>query len=329
MISEYNLVPCDQIIAKIEDQLSSYASNGTLDSGRFYAEIKLIINKLGIAAYEMVDAIVTLENHKVALPCNFYLLDSAWLCDSTPEATQAILQSNFIMYSETTNEIISQNEPCGVGVSTQPCSTGACNTTDQNIRNVTNNGLIIQSTPCNNNNENVLEKVTVKEYLVPEGRTITWRNPVLLTLRNKKSLSTDVCTKTCKNLFARSLYEISITQQGTNKYLHSTLEKPVIYLKYYAYPEDPDTGLPLIPEDPIIQRAIEYHLMYYFFYMTWLDSTDTNIERKVADLETKRDKYLMEALNYTKIPSFNKAVEMARKTRKKFAAYELLNSKHI
>lgn len=320
MTSEYNLVPCDQIIAKIEDQLSSYASNGTLDSGRFYAEIKLIINKLGIAAYEMVDAIVTLENYRVALPCNFYLLDSAWLCDSSPEFAQPILQSNFIIYNETTNEIISQNDYCGGD---------SCNTTADNIRSVTNNGLIIQSTPCNNNNENVLEKVTVKEWLVPEGRTISWRNPILLTLKNKKSIGSEVCTKDCKNLFAKSLYEISITQQGINKFLHSTLEKPVIYLKYYAYPEDPETGLPLIPDVPIIQRAIEYHLMYYFFYMTWLDGTDVNIERKIQDLELKRDKYLMEAINYTKIPSFNKSIEMARKSRKKFAAYELISSKHL
>ena len=235
-------------------------------------------------------AIVTLENHRAALPCNFYLLDSAWLCDSNPATTEAILQSNFIMYNETVNELISQKVACGLGNSTSPCSEGACNTSSDNIRDVISNGVIIQSTPCNNNNENVLEKVTMKEWLIPEGRTITWRNPIMLKLKNKKSANTDVCVKDCKNLFARSIDEISINQQGFNKFIHSTLEKPVIYLKYYAYPEDPETGLPLIPEDPIIQRAIEYHLMYYFFYMAWLDGTDVNLERKLQDLELKRDK---------------------------------------
>lgn len=321
MAAEYNLVQTDSLFAKIEDQLSSYTANGLLDSGRFYSEIKLIINKLGIAAYDMTEAVVTLENHRASLPCNFYLLDSAWLCDSNPPATTgAILQSNFIMYNQVTNELISQKNNCG---------TGNCNTTNDDIRDVISNGLIIQSTPCNNNNENVLEKVTVKEFIIPEGRTITWRNPVMLKLKNKKSVGTDICTKDCKNLFARSIDEISITQQGFNKFIHSTLEKPVIYLKYYAFPEDPETGLPLIPEDPIIQRAIEYHLMHYFFYMAWLDGTDVNIERKVQDLELKRDKYLTEAINYSKIPSFNKAIQMARNTRKKFSSYELLNSKHI
>lgn len=312
-MSEYPLVPTTELFAKIEEQLSSYTGNGLLDTGRFFSEVSLCINKLGIAAYDMVDAIVTLENHKAALPCNFYLLDSAWLCDNTPVFSQPILQSNFVMYTETTNEVISQ----------KVCSS------NNTILDITNNGVTIQSTACNNNNENVLEKNTVKEYIVPEGRTITWKNPILLTLKNKKSINTPICSKDCKNLFAKSPYEISITYQGYNKFLHSTLKEPVIYLKYYAYPEDPETGLPLIPDNPIIQRAIEYHLMHYFFYMTWLDSSDVNIERKVADLELKRDKYMIEALNYSKFPSFNKAVEMSRNSRRKWAAYEVLNNKHI
>ena len=92
MAADYNLVPTDQLFAKIEDQLNSYATNGLLDTGRFFSEVKLIINKLGIAAYDMTEAIVTLENHRAALPCNFYLLDSAWLCDSNPATTEAIIQ---------------------------------------------------------------------------------------------------------------------------------------------------------------------------------------------------------------------------------------------
>lgn len=313
MNSEYQLVPTDELFAKIEAQLNSYSTNGLLDTNTFFSEIRWVINKLGIAAYEMVDAIATLENHKVALPCKFYLLDSAWLCDKhAPAITNPIIQSNFIMYTETTNETISQNISC------------------QNTALLDNisNGVVVQSTPCNNNNEHVLDKVTVKEYIIPEGRSITWRNPVLLTLRNKKSLQ-NVCTKDCKNIFAKSPYEISINQEGSQKVLYSTLEKPVIYLKFYAYPEDPNTGLPLIPDEPIIQKAIEFHLMHYFFYMTWLDGNDADIYRKVQDLELKRNQYLTEAINYSKFPSFNKSIEMARKSRKKWAAYELLGSKHL
>lgn len=313
-MNDYPLVPCDEIFAKIEDQLSSYTSNGLLDTGTFFAEIELVVNKLGIAAYDMVDAIITLEDYKVALPCNFYLLDSAWLCDKQPTYTSPIIQSNFIMYTQVTNEEISQK---------------VCNS-NNSVLDVVSNGVTVQSTACNNNNENVLNKQTIKEYIIPEGMSITWKNPVLMTLKNKKTAgNTNVCSKECKNLFARSPYEISINQQGFNKFLHSNLEKPIIYLKYYAYPEDPETRLPLIPDVPVIKRAIEYHLMHYFFYMTWLNSNDVNIERKVQSLRQDRDLYMQEAINYSKIPSFNKSIEMAKNSRRKWTAYEILNSQHF
>lgn len=314
MNSEYNLIPTDTLFAKISDQLSVYTNNGLLDEGAFFAEVSLVINKLGIAAYEMIDAIVTLENHKAPLPCNFYMLDSAWLCDAHPVSfSTPIIQSNFVLYSETQKERICQTPDCSNDL----------------IRDVVSNGVIIQSTPCNNNNEHVLDKVTIKEYVVPgKENSFTWNRPILLTLRNKKSIGQQICTDKCKNLFAKSPYEITISQQGTKKYLHSTLQEPVIYLKYYAYPEDPETGLPLIPEEPIIQRAIEYHLMHYFFYMTWLNGNDVNIEKKVQALRQDRDMYMQEALNYSKMPSFNKAVEMARKSRKRWAAYEVMSGKH-
>ena len=73
MAADYNLVPTDQLFAKIEDQLNSYATNGLLDTGRFFSEVKLIINKLGIEyrweIYEMLkrgmtdhDIIFLIEN---------------------------------------------------------------------------------------------------------------------------------------------------------------------------------------------------------------------------------------------------------------------------
>jgi hypothetical protein len=63
--------------------------------------------------------------------------------------------------------------------------------------------------------------------------------------------------------------------------------------------------------------------------MTWLDGNDVNIERKVKDLEEKRNLYMAEAINYSKFPSFNKSIEMARKSRRKWNSYEVLGFKHL
>ena len=312
MAGEFKLISTDQLFAKIEDQLNSYVANGILDVGRFYNEVKWFIQKLGIGAYDFDDAIIRVEDHKGEMPCDFHMLDSAWLCDHSQEMTYPIMQDKFVLYNKIECETISQNTSC----STSP------------VQPLINNGVIIQSTPCNNNNEQVLDKVTITEYFQGQSNVVAkFQTPILMTLRNRKSVNS-VCEKDCKNLFARSPYEFQILQQGDSYVFTSTLKKAIVLVRYYKYPMD-ENGLPLIPDNPVIQKALEFHLMHYFFYMAWLNSDDVNIERKIQDLEIKRNNFLVEAMNYTKMQSFQQAVQMARKVRKRFGAYEEINSKHI
>ena len=119
MISEFPMVPTDGLFAKIEENLNQYTNNGLLDVGKFFTEVKCMISKLGIAAYELTEAVIFLENHRGELPCNFYLLDSAWLCDTSRSNTLTIPQSKFIMYSQLNCERIAQktcNSSCTRGV---------------------------------------------------------------------------------------------------------------------------------------------------------------------------------------------------------------------
>lgn len=309
MNSEYKMVSCDRVLARIEDNFSSYNNAGTLDIGKMYHEIVWCINKFGIAAYELDEAVIKLENHKGELPCNYFLGDSFWLCDANPPMTLIIPQPNskIVLYNREVREIIRQNTTCS----------------NPSI-NLMNQGVVIESCPMTCNNEQVLEKVTAIDYIQSstEPNIHCWHNPTLLTIRNKKSIK-QFCSKDCRNQFAKSPYEISIEQQGNSYYIYSTLKTPIIYVKYYKYPLDEDTGLPLIPETPIIQKAIEFHLMHYFFYMAWLNNDDVNIERKVKDLEEKRDRYMAEAMNYMKIASFSHTIELIQRKRKLFRAYEI------
>jgi hypothetical protein len=314
-MGEFNFVPTDTLFAKIEDQLNAYANSGILDVGRFYDEIKWCIAKMGIPAYEPTDAILKLKDYKSEMPCDFFMLDSAWLCDANPVADYIIPQANSktILYNRQTTELISQNTSC-----------------DSSFGKLNYQGVIIESCEGTCNNEQVLEKITAIDYVqTTQPQSFTWKNPILLTYRKNKSVRT-YCTKDCKNIFAKSPYEISIEKQGASTYLYSTLKEPIIYLKYYKYPVDLDTGLPMIPDDPIIQKFIEYHLMHYFFYMARLNGDTNDIERIVKDLEEKRNMYMGEAMNYCKFPSFLKSVEMAKRVRRKFAAYEeIFNGRHF
>lgn len=322
-MNDFKLVSCDTLIAKISDQLSNYVGNSIFDEGRLYAEILWVVNKLGIPAYDLTDAIVKLDNHKCEMPCDFFLLDSAFLCDKHSDFDTVIPQpeSKFIIYNRQTTELISQDLGCDGG---SPPSANRL------IDDDTFQGVRIEACNATHNNEQVLEKVTSIDYIAyNEPIRTTWHNPILLTLRKNKSVK-NICSKDCKNLFATGPYEISIEQQGNSYYIYSTMKKPVIYLKYYRYPVDLETGLPLIPEEPIIQKAIEYHLMYYFFYMAWLNNDDVNIERKVKDLEVKAANYLAEAKNYTKLPSFLTMVNLMKKKRSLWRSYEIgMSSQHV
>lgn len=312
-MNEYKLISTERIFGKIEDQLSSLSAT-VMDVGQFYSEVKWCISRFGLAAYDLADALIYVDNYKGDAPCDFYLLDSAWLCGRTPIYNQTIPQpqSRFVVYNREITEIISQNTSCN-GIS--PAYGNV---------NPMMNGVVIESNVCNNNNEQVLEKISTIDYIqgeMPIRRE--WHNPQLLTVRTNKSVK-NVFAKDCKNIGVSSPNEISIEQQGQFYYIHSTLPNPVIYLRYYRFPTDIDTGLPLIPDVPIIERGIEYHLMHYFFYMAWLNGNIDNIERKVKDLEEKRNQYMMEAENYCKQPSFQKTVELMRRQRRKWAAYEII-----
>lgn len=303
---QFDLIPCDRLFARITENLSSYANNGLLDTGRFYPEIRWIIANLGISVYEQEEAILHLEEGQVELPCNFYLLDSAWLCDASREMADTGDDKNFqaksISYVETTCETVSTG--------------GGCKPT------APPNGVTISS--CNS--ETVLNKVTVKEYVFgDQPRLWNLSNFVLLRLNNTKNIRT-ICTKNCRNLFASSPEEISILKQGASYYLFSPLKKATIYLRYWKYPVDEKTKLPLIPDDPIIEKAIEAHLMHWFFVQGWTNNDITDVDKKIQYWQMEKDKYALQATSYASFPSFNKMIQITRRIRRRWSSYEIQNT---
>jgi len=314
-MTELKMISTESLFGKISDQLNSYSNSGLLDEGRFFSEIKFILSKLGLAALELDEEVLKLENYKAQLDCRFFSLDSLWLCDANPSFDLIIPQPNskIVLYNREVRELIKQNTTCS-----NPST------------NLMNQGVVIESCPITCNNEQVLEKITAIDYIASSSNPVRhcWHNPTLLTIRNKKSIK-QYCSKDCRNQFANSPYEASIEQQGNSYYVYSTLKNPILYIKYYKYVFDEETGLPLIPETPIIQKAIEYHLMHYFFYMAWLNNDDVNIERKLAALRDDRDRYMAEAMNYSKIASFSHTIQLMQRKRQSWDAFQRgFDSKH-
>jgi len=308
-MADFNMISCDKLISTVEDRLSSYQANGLLDTGKFYHEIFSFVDQLKLAVYELKDAVVPVCDGKGELPCDFAILDSAWLCNKNHQELEGNFnwrnfQDKVVIYSE--KECATVEQACG----------------NPNIDGVVVNGCF---------GDRVLDRVIVKEYVMGNpyaewNRQYNFLHPTLLALGDK--VTKGICSKGCQNLFCTSKDAISIKKQGDTYYLYSAMKNPLIFIKYYAAPVDPETRLPLIPDDSIFYDALLSHLTAFFFETIWTNGDEVEVEKKVqywkAKAQVDRDK----ALYLAKLPSFNKMIETTRRNRKRFASYEIMNIIH-
>lgn len=296
--STFDLVTCDSLFAKIEENLSSYVNNGALDVSRFFPEVKWFIQQMGLAVFEFKEGVLLLEKNRAELPCDFYMLDSAWLCDNNTSELQNYFQGKYVFFTERTCETVVNNQTCGAN------PVGYCVDT------------------CNK--DKVLDKVTITEYVTGANNVLQYSNFHMLRYNNRKSVGV-TCSKNCQNLFSLSPYEISINKQGNTYYLHSNMKEAVIYVKYWRFPMDMETGLPLIPNDAIIQKALEYHLTHWFLVNSWVNGDDVNLENKIKYYQAEKDKWMLEAKIYSKMPSFQNMINITRATRRRWDSYQIQN----
>lgn len=283
----------EPLFARIRENLSSYTALGMIDEGKFFFEVKLFISKLGISMYEYEEDLIHLKNFKGELPCNFYMLESAWLCsrDNVYQKPIDNFQGKTVIYTQNTCEKV-----------------------------------IVPSCSSDCQKEQVFDRITVKEYVQTNPYEYRYVKPQLLYLTNK--ISDNVCKKDCPNLFTASEHDISIKRRGNSYYLLSSLKEPSIYVKYYAYPTDEETGLPMIPDEPIIEKALEDRLMVYFFKNLWLNDDNPNIQQKLNYLTPIANESMAEAEYFVKLPTFSQTIQTALRQRARYATYEQQSTRH-
>jgi len=295
MNNTYDLVSCERVFNRLELELSSYANNGLMDVDSFYPRVRLFLENLGISALEPEEAVVIVKDYKVELPRDFYLLDSAWLCDKCNSFSQSSFQGQFQIYTKKTCEDVSVN---------------GCQY---------NSYFGIKTSDCP---ETVLNKVTIEQWINSENpnSSISWNNPVLLSLGNK--VSSKQCTKSCANIFSQCPDNISIRKQGDCYTMSSNLKEATIFLKYWKYPLD-ENNLPMIPDSPIFENALFYDLQLYLFKQKWYNNEIVNVENKIKSLTEDREDAMNKAIALSKMPSFITMVEYANRLRNRTMSYEI------
>lgn len=152
------------------------------------------------------------------------------------------------------------------------------------------------------------EKIVIRTFVNGDTEECSFRNPILLRLSPNVRSS---CTEDCPNQFHAGADEITVDDNGT---IHTKFTEDTIHLQYLGLPID-DDGLPMIPVNEDVERAIEYYILTQEFENMYFNSTVPNIAQMLQYVKGEYNFYLPQARYWAKLPSFQKMVNSVRRAR--------------
>jgi hypothetical protein len=279
----------DSLFSKIREDLASFDAAALIDEGRFHKDVKYILFLLGIKWYREAETILEICNYKADLPDDFKLLDSAFRCDSVVIDGSIIdgvvlKKLTFDHYPETRNPDTHEYE-------------SSCTT------------YYNQPSRCIFNRQ---EEILVQRNSVIEKLS----SPVLLKPGNVNTKS--CCTSNCQNIYSNS-EDIFMIQ---NRRFNVNFKEGTVYVVYHAFPLDENTGFPMIPDNEVIEKCIEYYIKMNILENLWVNG-DADVAQKISYFNNKYKEHLGQAQYETKLPSFEAMVKAIRLKKRGLDMYQL------
>lgn len=267
----------DFIFSKVKRTLSSYKAANLIDEGEFPTYVKEVIRDIGIGVYREQDAVMRVKDYKAPLPDGFFLLYAAYKCTPYFDTRDLIHpQGTVSVFNDVTWELLKNDA--------DSCEVDACE------------------------DNKIIEKITVRQYIKEVPRVGELVNPVLLRL--SPNVNRKKCTSDCQNLLASSIYEITID----DGLIMTNFNNDMIYMKYYEFALD-SNGVPLVIDDEKVEKAVELYIIYQLLYKWWLNNEVPDLERKWQDAEVKYEKAIAEAKYWAKFPTFGGMLNLTRRQR--------------
>lgn len=274
------------IVSTVKRFLKSYNAFNLIPEEEFYRYIYDVLSALGIGVLKEEQSLVYIQASKGVLPFNFKSLYAAYRV--TPSFSQMNLnheQSNSsVMTTDITQEIITRANKCEI--------------------------------ECCETNAQILEKVTIKNF-VNEGALLIFTSPNLLRLSPnvKKTFIED--DSPC--LFSKSSSEITID----GNFLYTNFDKGTVFMKYYGFPLDKESGLPLIPNINSVEKAIEYYLRYQTLLQLWYNNDVPDLQAKWQKAEADYELALEKAKYEDKLPTFQAMTDKAFRNKRNLSIYQI------
>lgn len=278
-----------ELFNRVKKKLTTFDSQNMIDEGDFYDYVVDILEQLGVSVYKECEAILHVEDFKAKLPCNFkywfagYKVHREW--GFVPSINE---QKPWIYYQDT-----SINKVC-------PDGSGNCCVNCQPGKDLEQTKIVVRTFVNGDNFED----------------SGCFRNPIPLFLSpNVKNHRAPHALK----IIRTHANEVTIDDEG---WLHTRFKHDQVYLQYYGLPFD-DNLLPMIPDNTIIEHAIEYYIYTQLFETWYLNSTVPNIAQQLKYVKDEFDrKHFPEAKYFCKLPSFQRCLESIRIMRSKNKFYQ-------
>ena len=274
----------DSLFARIRKRLKSFDAAGLLDEGDWYYYVKTTLDDLGVAVYDEKQAVVHVCNFKGPMPEDFSILYAAYKCTPTrvDDSKQTIFPQTGFVFY--------------IDDTYQPY---------RKCHNCLSAKIDYQEGM----------KFTTRTFLEGQPVTYNYSNPMLLKLSGNVK---GICDDKCKNLFGKSTFEITID----NGFLYTNFKEDSVFMKYWALPIDPESGLPMIPDNTKIERAIETRIIKEVYYEWIINGSVPDIDNRYKLVASEADDAMKDALFFCKMPSFQNMINKIRLDRKNLRIYQ-------
>lgn len=319
----------EALFNKIKEDLYTFDAAGLLDEGKFNKDVQYVLASLGVMWYRDAEQMISIDGYRGRMPDDFKVLEAVYRCVSCGASRElppgiVFRQLTFDHYPETQQPDWHVNPQCGPCGTTTCCapgqtynaSTGMCCPPQPN--NITPCVDPIPCAPCVDYWAQDPSKIFNRHeiLLIQRGNSIHQYHPPTL-MRAGNVNTRKKCTDRCPNVHNDSPHTFTI-QNGR---IYTNFEHGDVFMIYKAFPVDEETGLPMIPDNPIIEKAIEDYIKYNI-----IKNLRTNGDASVAQLVTlyqsDMDKSMGKAITETKTPSFATMVHNVRLVRKRLNVYQ-------
>jgi hypothetical protein len=271
----------NSLFSRIKEEFSSYENSGLLDEGLWYNDVKYILNILGASTYIYREDFLDVRNYNVFLPNDFHLLDYALKVNKTVSSIADTDDAPFL--TQLNFDVLSQNKDVHIYDGCNPCCIPIPNTCVFNA----------------------YEKVFVKR---DDLSNYKYDRPELLRLGNVDTRQ--YCTSSIENLTTNYNKNINTITIHNGK-IYTNFREGDIYISYFAFPLDEETGLPLIIDNSKIEKAIEDYIKYNIVKKLVLNK-ESDLVNLISLYREEYKTSLADAKFHVKLPSFNDMIQSTR-----------------